>query len=225
MMEKDGLGVTRPHFVAAGEPSWIRTSGLLIKSQLLYRLSYGPTLRGRLPSRAPAGKAVGEMADAKRPDAPGRSDGRERLKHEAAACELRVGDGQARRPEFAAAPQHDVEVEHARAPAAAGAAAEFALQRLEARQQRGRIECAFDQGHGIGEIASGATMRRVEEDGRRIEQFELLVQARNRGFDDARGPAEAAVRPVRSDRDGIEVGHAHGVTQSVTPAKAGAPLS
>ena len=27
----------------AGEPSWIRTSDLLIKSQLLYRLSYGPT--------------------------------------------------------------------------------------------------------------------------------------------------------------------------------------
>src|SRR5881396_2469565 len=26
-----------------GEPSWIRTSDLLIKSQLLYRLSYGPT--------------------------------------------------------------------------------------------------------------------------------------------------------------------------------------
>jgi hypothetical protein len=26
----------------SGEPSWIRTSDLLIKSQLLYRLSYGP---------------------------------------------------------------------------------------------------------------------------------------------------------------------------------------
>src|SRR5207253_817837 len=48
---------------ATGEPSWIRTSDLLIKSQLLYRLSYGPTLRRRLPSRAPAGKAVGEMTD------------------------------------------------------------------------------------------------------------------------------------------------------------------
>ena len=29
----------------AGEPSWIRTSDLLIKSQLLYRLSYGPDQR------------------------------------------------------------------------------------------------------------------------------------------------------------------------------------
>lgn len=35
-----------------GEPSWIRTSDLLIKSQLLYRLSYGPITRvhaGLLP--------------------------------------------------------------------------------------------------------------------------------------------------------------------------------
>ena len=31
----------------AGEPSWIRTSDLLIKSQLLYRLSYGPTAAAR----------------------------------------------------------------------------------------------------------------------------------------------------------------------------------
>ena len=46
----------------AGEPSWIRTSDLLIKSQLLYRLSYGPTLQRRLPSRSAAGKAVGKMA-------------------------------------------------------------------------------------------------------------------------------------------------------------------
>src|SRR5258707_1392122 len=49
MMEKDGLGVTRPRFVVAGEPSWIRTSDLLIKSQLLYQLSYGPTLTGGYP--------------------------------------------------------------------------------------------------------------------------------------------------------------------------------
>jgi hypothetical protein len=33
-----------PGFDKAGEPSWIRTSDLLIKSQLLYQLSYGPTL-------------------------------------------------------------------------------------------------------------------------------------------------------------------------------------
>ena len=70
------------------------------------------------------------MADAERPDTPARSDCRERLKHEAAARELRVGDDQVRRPEFPAAPQRDVEVEDAWAPAPAGAATEFALDRL-----------------------------------------------------------------------------------------------
>ena len=32
----------RPTFEHDGEPCWVRTSDLLIKSQLLYRLSYGP---------------------------------------------------------------------------------------------------------------------------------------------------------------------------------------
>lgn len=32
-----------------GEPCWIRTSDLLIKSQLLYRLSYGPTCKRGYP--------------------------------------------------------------------------------------------------------------------------------------------------------------------------------
>src|SRR5438270_11887879 len=91
MIEKDGLGVTRPHFVAAGGPSWIRTSDLLIKSQLLYRLSYGPTLTGRLPSPASAGKAVGEMASSEAAaDAPPGRDRSQRLEDEAAAGELRV---------------------------------------------------------------------------------------------------------------------------------------
>jgi hypothetical protein len=35
-----------------GEPSWIRTSDLLIKSQLLYRLSYGPTFGRGYPRGA-----------------------------------------------------------------------------------------------------------------------------------------------------------------------------
>ena len=39
-----------------GEPSWVRTSDLLIKSQLLYRLSYGPTLRVAAPSGGTAGR-------------------------------------------------------------------------------------------------------------------------------------------------------------------------
>src|SRR5436305_11402457 len=107
----------------------------------------------RLPSRTPAGKAVGEMADAERADAPARRNRRERLEDEAAAGELRVGDRQPPRTEAAAAPQRNVEVEHARAPAAPSAAAEFALERLEAGEHVCRFSLALDQRHGIGEIA------------------------------------------------------------------------
>ena len=58
----------------AGEPSWIRTSDLLIKSQLLYRLSYGPTLRARLAPRRPLGKAVSKLVHGNAADAPARGD-------------------------------------------------------------------------------------------------------------------------------------------------------
>jgi hypothetical protein len=45
------------HFrLSRGEPSWIRTSDLLIKSQLLYQLSYGPTSAARLAAAGVAGK-------------------------------------------------------------------------------------------------------------------------------------------------------------------------
>ena len=43
MLVCDLAGPIADEFWGAGEPSWIRTSDLLIKSQLLYRLSYGPT--------------------------------------------------------------------------------------------------------------------------------------------------------------------------------------
>ena len=43
---------------SAGEPSWIRTSDLLIKSQLLYRLSYGPDHRGPVTARARGGQGA-----------------------------------------------------------------------------------------------------------------------------------------------------------------------
>ena len=116
----------------AGEPSWIRTSDLLIKSQLLYRLSYGPTLRRRLASRSAAGKAVSEMARRQRPfNPPARGDRRERMEHEAPFANEWVRDRQASRPELAAAPEYKVEIEHARAPAAASTAAEFALHLLQ----------------------------------------------------------------------------------------------
>ena len=47
-----------------GEPSWIRTSDLLIKSQLLYQLSYGPTARA-VSAREPC-RASDALVDARR---------------------------------------------------------------------------------------------------------------------------------------------------------------
>ena len=126
--------------------------------------------------------------------------------------------------EAAAAPQDEVEIEHARSPAPSAATPECALDRLEAGQHLGRFRLAFDQRHGIGEIATGPAMRGVEYDRRSVEQAEILIEARDRGLDHASRAAEAPVRPVGAECDGVEVGHAVGVTQSVTPAKAGVPL-
>ena len=110
------------------------------------------------------------------------------------------------RTESPAAPQHDVEIEHARAPAAAAAPAEFAFDLLEPLEQFRRIELAFDQRHRIGEIAPGAAVRGVEHDRRGIEQAEVAVEPRDRRLDHAGRPAMASVRPVRADRDGVELG-------------------
>src|SRR4051812_34199565 len=90
----------------------------------------------------------------------------------------------------------------------AGAAAEAALYRLEASQHLGRIEIAFDQRDGVGEIPPGAAVRGVEHDGGSVEQPELLVEPRDRCFDHARGTTETAVPTVRPNRDCVELGHA-----------------
>src|SRR5690242_17319367 len=129
----------------------------------------GPLGR-RLPFGAAAGKALSEVADGEgASDAPIGSDGRERPEHEAASGELRMGDGERPRAELAAAPQHDVEVKHARPPAAAAAAAEFAFDGLEAAKHLGWVEVAFDQRDGIGEVAAGAAMGGVEDDWGSVE--------------------------------------------------------
>jgi hypothetical protein len=58
---------------------------------------------------------------------PAGGDRGERLEDEAASGDLRVGNRELPRAPSAAAPQDNVEVEHAGAPAAAGAAAEIPL--------------------------------------------------------------------------------------------------
>jgi len=144
----------------------------------------------------PGRKAVGELRDGRSVDPPERRHGCQGLEDEASARELRVRDSQPSRAKLAAAPQRDVEIENARAPATPAAAAELPLKGFEAGEQGRRVEATFDQRHCIGEVSAGAAMSRVEDDGRSVEQTELFVQAGDCSLDDACRAAEPAMRPV-----------------------------
>jgi hypothetical protein len=109
------------------------------------------------------------------------------------------------RAELATTPEGNVEVEHARTPAAARAAAEVSLDALEALEHLGGLKPAFDEGDGIGEIAARRTVRGVEDNRRRVEKPELLVEAGDCGFDDLWRPPMTSVRAIRPDRDRVEV--------------------
>lgn len=92
----------------------------------------GPTSPVPLPARGSAGKAQGKMTCCEASfDAPAGSDGRERLEHEGALAELPVGDGEAARSKLAAAPESEIEIEHAWTPAPTAAPAELALNLFE----------------------------------------------------------------------------------------------
>ena len=110
------------------------------------------------------GKALGEMTDGERTDAQARRDGAQRLEHEAAVSKFRMGNCQPPRAELPAAPEYQVEIEYPRTPAAAPAAAELALQCLEAMKQPRRVEISFDERNRVREIAAGAADGRVEDD-------------------------------------------------------------
>ena len=145
------------------------------------------------------------MPNTDRADSPAGGDGGEGLKDEAAGREARVRDGERTRTKLASAPKDDVEIEHARTPAAAGAAAELAFKGLHARQHLRRLEVALDQRDGIGKIAPSATVGGIEDDRRGIEQAKLLIEPGDRRLDHACGPAEPAMRAVRTDGDRVEV--------------------
>jgi len=122
----------------------------------------GPTSRAPLPVRASASKALREMPSSMRPfNSPSRRNGGERLKDEAPFRDLWMRDRQAPRPEFSAAPQSEIEIENARAPAAPAPTAEIAFYRLETTQHFGRFKIAFDKRNCIGEIAPCAAVRGV----------------------------------------------------------------
>jgi hypothetical protein len=109
------------------------------------------------------------VTDAERADSPPWRNCREGLKHKPAIGELRMGHHELARAEWSTAPQYDIEIEDARAPALARAATELAFDRFEVMQHSWRIEFALDHGNGIREVATGASVRWVEDDWRGVE--------------------------------------------------------
>src|SRR5690348_15537467 len=129
----------------------------------------GPTSRAPLPAGDAAGKAVREMARCQRSlNRPGRCDGSERLKDEGSPAELWMRNREPARPDWAAAPEYQVQVEHSRAPSLAASSAEFSLYQFEALQHLRRFEFAFHECHRVREVASGTAVRGVEDDGGRV---------------------------------------------------------
>ena len=116
-----------------------------------------------------------------------------------------MGNGEAPGPIEPTAPQDDVEIEDTRTPSATASPTELAFEGLEAVQHGRRVQIALNQRNGVGKIATGAAVSRIEHDRRRIEQPKIFIQPRNRSFDDARGSATAAMRAVRSDSDCVEL--------------------
>src|SRR5689334_10922591 len=101
----------------------------------------GPTSPAPLAVRASTGKALGEMPDGEAfADAPRGSDRGQRLQDEIAKGQLRMRDGQASRTKSAAAPQDEIEVEHARTPASAATSSEFTLDGFELPEHLPRLE-------------------------------------------------------------------------------------
>ena len=93
---------------------------------------------------------------------------------------------------------------------------EFTLQCLDPPEHLRRVQSAFDQSDGVGEFPACASDRGVEDNRRSLEQLKFLVELRDCGLDYARRTAEAAVRPVGTDRDCVEV-RGFGQTTTVRP--------
>ena len=145
------------------------------------------------------------MANIRSADTPRGRDGSERLQNEAPLRELGVRHGQKPRTIFAPAPKSDVEIEHAGTPTTAAPTAEFVLEGFEPPQHFGRLNVTFDQRDGIRVIAACTAEGAMQNDRRRIEQSEVLIEPGDSGLNHTRRPAETPMRPVRADRDRVEL--------------------
>ena len=124
----------------------------------------GP-LQARLPSWAPAGKALRELAGRQGPlDTPVGGNRGERLKDEASVGELGMRDCQSTRSPIPTAPQHKVQVENPGSPATPAAAAKFPLHQFETLQHCWRLEVTLNQRDGIREISTRTAVRSVQDD-------------------------------------------------------------
>ena len=124
-------------------------------------------------------------------------------KSRAASC----GCGTVRRRERALPPLHSKRSRSSTrgTPAAARPSPEIALELFEAIQHLDRVEIALNKRRGVREVASSRPVRGIENDRRRVEQTELVIEACDGRLDDAlRSPVET-MRSVRTYADGVEV--------------------
>src|SRR5438309_5815081 len=151
-------------------------------------------------NRAAAAHGMEKLCNARAAQriAPGWRDLGQRLEYESAASESGVREDEARRGEGTFGPQDDVEVEYARPPAAAAAAAEIALRCLEEIEEGRRVEAGLEDRGGIGEAAPRRADRLGAPDRREALDAESLgCGAQGRG----RGPV--APGPVRAEGDRV----------------------
>ena len=109
--------------------------------------------------------------------------------------------------ERTAAPQHDIEIEHARGPAlSARSAPELALDPPGLLALLKRIERGFDHRRRIGVAPQRGTDRRGVQHPRGREHLDVFVrQPLQRRANHLARPAEPRVPPVRAERDQIAV--------------------
>ena len=159
---------------------------------------------------AGAGQPGVELADGQAGDgiAPRGGDPGGGREDEVSGAEQRVRDDQAWLGVSAAAPQDNVEIEHARCPTPAAAApAELALEALEPRQQRGGIDLSFDYRGGVGVAPQRRTDRVGQQYRRRVAHLHpFAVEPLERGGEHVARAAEAVMAPVGAERDQVAPG-------------------
>ena len=159
----------------------------------------------RLASCGPSGKAVREMANGRAPNSPVGSNRNERLQDEASLTKSGMGYGQLARVKGASTPEHDIEVQYPWPPAATATPAELPLDRFQSREHFRRSQTALYDRDGVGEVTSCPAVCRVKKDWGCVEQAELFIEPGNGCLNHACWTAMPPMRPVRPDRDSVEL--------------------